>query len=173
MSNSKKRINYIISAALIAAFYAALTFFGNIFGLSYGPIQLRFSEVLTVLPLFTPAAIPGLTIGCCIANIASFNILDVVFGSLATLVAACLTYILKDIRFKGIPLLALLPPVVVNALVIGLEISLFLAPKFHFYGFLIAALQVGIGQFIVCYCFGIPFYLIVDKNKGKRNLTKK
>ena len=67
----KSKINYIVTGALIAALYAGLTYLSNIFGLAYGPIQLRFSEVLTILPVFTPAAIPGLTVGCFIANIGS------------------------------------------------------------------------------------------------------
>ena len=69
--NRKNRIKYIVTGAIIAATYAGLTYLCNFFGLAYGPIQLRVSEVLTILPLFTPAAIPGLTIGCFIANIGS------------------------------------------------------------------------------------------------------
>ena len=170
MSQKQNKINYIIHAALIAAAYAGLTFFSNIFGLAYGPIQLRISEVLTILPVFTPAAIPGLTIGCFIANIASFNILDIIFGSFATLVAAILTYLLKEIKFKKIPILAFAPPILVNAFIIGLEIAIFFLPEgFSIYGFLISGLQVGIGQTIVCYGLGITFYLTVSKY----NLLKK
>lgn len=166
MTNSKAKLQYITTAAIIAAVYAALTYFGAFFGLSYGPIQLRFSEVLTILPVFTPAAIPGLTIGCFIANIGSFNLLDMVFGTLATLIAAILTRLFKDIKFKGIPLLSLFPPVIVNALIIGLEISIFFLPEgLSLYGFLISALQVGTGQLIVCYALGIPFYFTVKKTK--------
>lgn len=166
MTNSKAKLQYITTAAIIAAVYAALTYFGAFFGLSYGPIQLRFSEVLTILPIFTPAAIPGLTIGCFIANIGSFNLLDMVFGTLATLIAAILTRLFKDIKFKGIPLLSLFPPVIVNALIIGLEIAIFFLPEgLSVYGFLISALQVGTGQLIVCYVLGIPFYFTVKKTK--------
>lgn len=164
MSNKKNKLNYIITAALIAAIYASITFLGSFFGLSYGPIQLRVSEVLTVLPLFTPAAIPGLTIGCFIANIGSFNLLDMVFGTLATLVAAILTYWFRNLKFKNLPLLSLLPPVLINALIIGFEIAWFFLPEsFTFWGFIISGIQVGIGQFIVCYVLGIPFYLLINK----------
>ena len=92
MTKAKKRINFIITGALIAAAYVALTFLSNIFSLAFGPIQLRVSEVLTLLPIFTPAAIPGVTLGCFIANIASFNAVDMIFGTAATLIAALLTY---------------------------------------------------------------------------------
>lgn len=164
MRKKNSKINYIIHSALIAAAYVGLTFLSNIFGLAYGPIQLRISEVLTILPIFTPAAIPGLTIGCFIANIASFNMLDMVFGSFATLIAAILTFLIRNIKFKNLPLLAMFPPVIINALIIGFEIAFFFLPKgFYFFGFLISALEVGVGQLIVCYGLGIPFYLTIKR----------
>ena len=164
--NRKDRIKYIVTGAIIAAIYAGLTYLSNFFGLAYGPIQLRISEVLTILPLFTPAAIPGLTIGCFIANIGSFNVADLLFGTSATLCAAWLTYILRDKTVKGLPIFAFLPPVIINALVIGFEIAIFLpSNKGFLYGFLLSGIEVGIGQLIVCFCFGIPFYYLVKKYK--------
>ncbi len=158
------KTEFIITGALIAAAYAGLTYLSNVFGLAYGPIQLRVSEVLTVLPIFTPAAIPGLTLGCFIANIGSFNAADMIFGTFATLLAAILTYMLKEIKFKNIPFLAMLPPVFVNAVIIGLEIAwLYLPPGSGFWGFVISFFEVGLGQLIVCVGFGIPFYLVVKK----------
>ncbi len=162
--SKRNRLNYIISAALIAAAYASLTFLSSVFGLAFGPIQLRLSEVLTILPIFTPAAIPGLTIGCLISNIGSFNALDMVFGTLATLAAAFLTYYLRGIKLKGVPFLAMLPPVIINAVVIGFEIAIFFMPDASFiWAFLISAAQIGISQFIVCVIFGVPFYLAFNK----------
>ena len=162
----RKKPEFIITGALIAAAYAGLTYLSNVLSLAYGPIQLRVSEILTILPVFTPAARPGLTIGCFIANIGSFNVADLLFGTLATLAAAILTYFLKGIKLKGIPFLAFLPPVIVNAVVIGFEIALFFLPEgYSLWGFIISGLQVGIGQFIVCFVFGIPFYLVVKKYK--------
>ncbi len=174
MSTSKEHINYITTAAIIAAIYAALTYLGSFFGLSYGPIQVRFSEALTILPIFTPAAIPGLTIGCFIANIGSFNPLDMIFGSFATFLAALLTYFLRDITFKKLPLLALLPPVVINAILIGFEIAVFfLGEGYSFYGFIISAIEVGVGQLIACYGLGLTLYLALRSKKiTKLNLFK-
>lgn len=171
----KGKIQFIITGALIAAAYAGLTYLSNVFGLAYGPIQLRVSEVLTILPVFTPAAIPGLAVGCFLANIGSFNAVDLVFGTFATLAAAVLTYFLKDIKFKGVPVLAFLPPVLVNAVVIGFEIACFFLPEgYSLWGFVISGLQVGIGQFIVCFIFGIPFYLVVKKYRiFERTYTKR
>lgn len=160
----KENINFIITSALIAALYTGLTFLSNILGLAYGPVQLRISEVLTVLPVFTPAAIPGLTVGCFIANIGSFNAADMIFGTFATFLAAVITYFLRNIKFKKIPFLSLLSPVVINAVIIGFEIAvLFLEEGYSFWGFVLSALSVGAGEFIVCFLLGIPFCLIADK----------
>ncbi len=166
MSSAKDRINYITTAAFIAAVYAALTYLGGFFGLSYGPIQIRFSEALTILPVFTPAAIPGLTAGCFLANIGSFNLLDMLFGTLATFIAAVLTYFLRNIKFKNIPILALLPPIIINAFIIGAEIAVFLLSKGpSFYGFVISSIGIGIGQLITCCGLGIPLYLLIKNRK--------
>ncbi len=173
MSSHKERLRYIVTAALIAAIYAALTYLGSFAGLSYGPIQVRFSEALTILPVFTSAAIPGLTVGCFIANIGSFNVLDMVFGTLATLIAALLTYWLKKVRLGGVPFLAPLPPVLVNAIIIGLEISIFAPEGFTPYLLLISALGVGGGQLIACYGLGLPLYFALRNKKISSKFFRK
>lgn len=165
MQNRKSKIEFLVTGALIAAAYAGLTYLCSVFSLAYGPIQFRISEVLTLLPIFTPAAIPGVTIGCFIANIGSFNALDMIFGTAATLIAAILTYYLRNIKFKGLPLLAMLPPVIINAVVIGLEIAFFFLPEgYTFWGFVISGLEVGLGELAVCVVLGIPFCLFVEKH---------
>lgn len=164
--SKKSNLNFVITGALIAAIYAALTYLSGFFGLAYGPIQLRVSEVLTILPVFTPAAIPGLTVGCFIANIGSFNAADMVFGTFATFIAAVLTYYLRNIKIKGIPCLSMLSPVIVNAFIIGFEIAVFFLPEgYSLWGFLISAIEVGLGELVVCFVLGIPFYLTVKKYK--------
>ena len=165
MSKSRERINYIITGAIIAALYVDLTFLSNIFNLAFGPVQFRVSEVLTILPVFTSAAIPGVAVGCFIANIASFNPLDMIFGTSATVIAALLTFFFRNIKFRGIPLLSMFPPVIINALVIGLEIAIFFLPEGNLlWGFVISALHVGLGELVVCVGLGITFYLVVEKN---------
>ena len=162
----KKTTLYIVQGAVIAALYAALTIGQNLLlpGSASMAVQFRVAEVLTILAFYTPAAIPGVTLGCFIANIGSFNALDMIFGTAATLIAAILTYYLRNIKFKGLPLLAMLPPVIINAVVIGLEIAFFFLPEgFTVWGFVISGLEVGLGELIVCYAFGIPFYLAVKR----------
>lgn len=100
-------------AALVAALYAVLGYFGDLFGLTFGAVQVRFAEALTVLPFLFPAAAPGLAIGCLITNLLSpYGPVDIIFGTLATAVAAWLT--IKMPRWY----LAALPPIVVNLIVL-------------------------------------------------------
>lgn len=169
---NNKSVHFLTKSAVIAALYAVLTLVAAMMNLAYGGIQFRFSEALTILPLFTPAAIPGLTIGCFIANIASpFGIIDWFFGSLATLIAACTTRALREFKIKGIPFLSLLSPVVFNAVIIGLEIAcisadgLFSFANLSLAGFLAMALSVGIGELVICFGLGIPLYIAITKSK--------
>ena len=112
----KQTVKYLAEGGVIAALYIALTFLCSLFGLSSGFIQLRLSEALCVLPVFTPAAIPGLAIGCVLANLLTGGLpFDVLFGSLATLIGAVGTYALRKHR-----LLAFLPPIIANTLIIPL-----------------------------------------------------
>ena len=125
---------YTVQGALIAAVYAALTY--AVAPLSFGATQFRISEALTILPVFTPAAIPGLAIGCVIANIGSpFGPIDIVLGTLATLLAALMTRLTRNIRFKNIPLLSLIFPTLFNGIIIGAEIMMFTPEQAGIVGF--------------------------------------
>ena len=87
-----------------------------------------------------------------------------VFGTMATLLAAVLTYMFRELRIKGLPLLSMFMPVIINAVIIGFEIALLFLPEgYSFWGFIISGLEVGIGQLIVCMGFGTPFYMVVKK----------
>ena len=94
----KGTLLYLAQAGMIAAIYAALTYLAMALNLAYGSIQFRFSEALTILPIFTPAAVPGLAIGCLIGNLASPYPLDLVFGTAASLIAALLTRAVRKVR---------------------------------------------------------------------------
>lgn len=146
-------INYWTKAAMIGAVYALLTV---IFApISYGMIQVRISEMLMILPFFTAAAIPGLFVGCIIANIiGGYGILDVVFGSLATLISA---YLVSKISNKY---LVPLPPVIINAVVVGLILHLVLGLPFY-----LTAIWVGLGQLIACYGLGLPLLFLLARHR--------
>ena len=152
-SNSSDRFNYWTRAAMIGTIYALLTvLFAPI---SYGPVQVRISEMLMILPYFTPAAIPGLFVGCFIANtFGGLGILDIIFGSLATLVSA---YLVSRINNKY---LAPLPPVIVNALIVGWVLHVVLRVPLH-----LTALYVGFGQLIACYGLGLPLLLLLERHR--------
>ena len=138
-------------SGMIAALYAALSLLASAAGLAYGPVQFRFSEALTVLPFLFPESVPGLFIGCLVANLLSpYGLVDIVVGSLATLLAAVLTSKVKHMWLSP------LPPVLCNAVLVGGLIAWyetgFTAAFWPVFG--INALWVGIGEAAVCYILG-------------------
>jgi uncharacterized membrane protein len=150
-------IRYLVQMGVIAALYSAVTVaFGSF---AYGPVQVRISEALTVLPFLWPAAIPGLTIGCAVANLfGPFGMVDVIIGSLLTLTAALLTARMPR------PWMAPLPPILINA--VGLSFYLPTMTGIPFLGgipYLSTFIAVGIGQSIACYGLGYPLLLIVRR----------
>ena len=170
--NKKKDVNFLVCGAVIAALYAALTYAASAVNLAYGAVQFRFSEALTVLAAYTPAAIPGLTIGCLLANLGSpYGITDIICGSAATLLAAVFTYLTRKVKVKGPPLLAPGFSVVFNAVIVGAEIAVFLPEGFTFKGFLIQAAFVGLGELVVCYAAGMPLCAAINKT-GLRKYLK-
>ena len=168
MKNSKK-IYQLVSASLIAAMYAVLTFV--IAQFAYGAIQLRLSEALTVLPMYTSSAIPGLTVGCLLANIIGLSlgktvIWDVLFGTMASLIAAVLTRWIGKSKNRAVRyLLGPFPAVIVNAIIVGIEITIFFTDgAASMAAFWMNFFSVFIGQAIVCYAIGIPLMLLMERN---------
>ncbi len=164
MNESKTK--FIVKSAFIAALYAVLTIalgpisFGNL------GIEFRISEALTILPIFTFSAVPGLFCGCIIANLvgmafSGLGMVDVVFGSLATLIAAVLSYFLRKITIKGFPLLSYLPPILSNAIIIGLELKIILPEVFPSFSFAFAI--IGLGELGAVFVFGTPLYFLIRK----------
>ena len=145
----KKNIHLLTQAAMIAALYVVLTFIANAFGLANYSVQVRFSEALTILPFFTPAAIPGLFIGCLISNILTgCAIPDIIFGSLATLIAAFGTWKLRGI---GNVFLSPLPPILANTIIVPFVLR-------YAYGIRplwLSFLTVGAGEIISCGILGL------------------
>jgi uncharacterized membrane protein len=155
-------------AAIVGALYAALTLLSSVFGIAYGPVQFRFSEALCVLPFLTPAAVPGLFLGCLVSNLLSpYGALDIVFGSLATLLAAIWT---GRVRRKW---LAPLPPVVCNAIIIGAVVTVQQVPMELFWGtFAYNALTIGLGEALACYVLGGLLLKVLSGNPAiKKHLS--
>lgn len=152
------KLTYLVRVAMIAAIYVVLNIiFATI---SYGPIQVRIAEALVILPFIDPSAIMGLFLGCILANvIGPLGMIDIIGGSLCTLIAAYLTHKVKN------PKLAPLPPVLINAF--GVSIYLHLLFDLPYW---ITVLYIGLGEVIACYVLGYPLLILLIKNKKRLGL---
>lgn len=169
---NRKHLRRIVIAAFIAAVYTALTYATAAAGLAYGQVQFRLSEAMCVLAAFTPAAIPGLTVGCLLSNIGStLGPIDWICGTLATLLASVAAYYLRNVKIRQIPWLVPLPSIVFNGLIVGTELACVFGDGNAFLPlFAINALWVAIGELAVCYVIGIPLYVIIDRCKPLKRL---
>ncbi|MBS5934090.1 MAG: QueT transporter family protein [Clostridiales bacterium] len=153
----RSKVQFLTQAAMIAAIYVVLTYLFQPFG--FMDVQVRVAEALTILPFFTPAAIPGLFVGCLLGNLLGGAVLlDIVIGSLTTLVAACLSYLLRKNKY-----LVALPPIIANAIVVPwvLKIGYSLAAPIP-----LMMLTVGIGEIISCGILGTMLLLALNKYKN-------
>ncbi len=164
-----KKSRFLAHGALIGALYVALTHLQNalIPGSATWAIQFRASEALCVLALFTPAAIPGLTLGCLLFNISFAGALplDFLVGSLATLLSTAGMYALRKMTVKGFPLLAMLLPGATNALLIGWELTVYIGG-----GFWLNALYVALGELVVLLALGTALYYALRTRKLDKRL---
>lgn len=165
----KNNVYHLTQAAAIAAIYVVLTFVANFFGLSNGIIQIRFSEALTILPFFTPLAIPGLFVGCLISNLLTGCMpLDVIFGSIATWIGAYGTYLIGKAAHKQssrtinrlLCIVSPLPPIIANTLII----PFILAYVYEFEGSIpYFMITVGAGEVISCGILGMFLFYAMQK----------
>jgi uncharacterized membrane protein len=150
--NNKTR--FITQAGLIGAIYIVLTI---VFApISFGEVQVRIAEVLTILPYFTPAAIPGLFVGCILGNFIGGAILyDIIFGSIASLISAILVYLIRRHKY-----LVPIPRIIVNAIIVGLTLKYAYVIPLPLISLMIF---VAIGQTIACYGLGFPLLLLLKR----------
>ena len=165
---AKQTLKPMATASVIAALYVALTL--SLPFLSFGAVQCRISEALTVLPALTPIAIPGLAVGCAVANLfgmaaSPVGAWDILIGTCATLFAAWASYGLRNVKFKGLPLLSALAPVVFNGLIVGGEIA-FLTPGAGIELFVVIMAQVAAGEAVACFALGLPLYVALNRSKA-------
>ena len=160
----KNYTRFIVYAAVIAALYAVLTHLQNILlpGSASMAIQMRISEALCVLAFFTPAAIPGLSIGCLVFNLtfAGTLPLDFLVGTLATYLAAQGMWLTRNLTVKGYPLLGMLLPALTNAILVGWELSVYIGG-----GFWLNAVYVAIGEAVVLLTLGSALYYAIKKRR--------
>ncbi len=169
MNISRKNYGLAVGG-VIAALYVVLTYtqemiFPNSTSMA---VQFRLSEAMTMLCVFTPYAIPGLTVGCILTNLITVGVLptDIILGSLATFLAGLCIYKTRHITFKGLPLLAALMPAIFNGVIIGAQIEAFyIEGPFNFFSFMTQASFVALGEFVVLFTLGL---LLVKTIKNKK-----
>ncbi len=151
-----KKVQFITQGAVIAAIYVVLVLIFDTF--SFGPIQFRIAEMLTIMPYFTPAAIPGLFVGCLIANIIGGGLIwDIVFGSIATLIGAIGSYLVRKNKW-----LVPLPPIIANMVIV----PFILKYAYGYDGLLVYFMfTVGLSEIIVCGIIGMALLTVMAKNR--------
>lgn len=164
-----KKVFFLVTTALIAASYTALSLALPM--LSFGNIQVRFAEALTLLPIIMPQSVFGIVLGCALTNLfgamLGVNVLgfiDVFVGTLATLLACNLTIKLKNVRIKDLPILSSLMPVMFNGIIIGAELAYAFMPESFLQGWLIFGMEVAIGEFIACTIVGVILIRFLEKS---------
>lgn len=157
------KIKSIATTAIVAALYATVTM--SLSFISYGPVQFRLAEIMTLLPLLNKKYILGLTLGCFLSNVlGTLGIVDIIFGTIATFISVYLVYLtgklMKD--KKGRFIIASLWPTIVNAIIIGAELKIF-------FGFplILSMIQVGFGQFVVITIIGVPLFRFLNNKYSK------
>ena len=156
----KSPVRGMVLTGLIAGLYVVFTLpFGQV---AFGPIQFRIAEVLTLLPILTPWAISGVTLGCLLSNLLFSTPLDAVVGTLATLIAAILTFRCKR------DWLAPIPPILANGIMIGAMLTWLSADRFSWGVFGIMAAEVAASEFVVCFLIGLPFLRMLRHYKLER-----
>lgn len=163
----KTKTRTIVRCALIASLYTAVSLV--LAPIAFGAVQARVSEAFTLLPVLVPDAVVGVTLGCFLTNLVGvftganvLGALDIVFGTAATLTAALCTRRLAHVRLRGLPVAAAVPPVLINAVVVGAELAWAFGPR-TFAGFLLQAGGVALGQLFSCFALGLPLVRIIEK----------
>jgi len=161
-----RKLKRLVVSALLAALYSVLALALPM--ASFGPVQFRFSEALTLLPVFSPVAGVGVTLGCLITNGIGFLMgatfpQDILFGTLATLLGCVFTWLLRGVRVRGLPVLSALSPVVCNTVIIGWEINAFFLDVPSWMGFVSSAVGVGIGELAACAVLGLLLVALLER----------
>lgn len=167
-NRASDKIRFLAVTGVVAGLYTAMTLL--LAPLSFGVVQCRVSETLTILAAYHPAGVAGLTLGCAISNLVGLTMgantagaLDILLGTLATGAAALVSYWLRHIRWGGLPILSTIPPVVFNALIIGTELTLVLGPV-NSTTWLMWMGSVAVGQLIACVGGGLPLARMLEKS---------
>ncbi len=172
-NDSHASVRRLVRCAVIAAVYVVLCLVLAPF--SYGAVQVRVAEALCLLPVFGAEYIIGVTLGCFLANLFGSTIIDVIFGTIATLLACLVTYRLRNLRLKGLAIPASLPPVFFNAVIVGIEITLFFT-DYHVMSAplwllcLSNGISVGVGELVSCTVLGVALVKLIESSAGLKGI---
>ena len=162
-------VRALVRCAMLAALYVVLCL--TLAPFSYGAVQVRVAEMLCLLPVFGGEYIIAVTLGCFLANLLGSTVIDVVFGTLATLLACLVTYCLGKKRVKGLALPAAVPPILFNAVIVGLEISIFFSDTAATLPIvLFNMLTVGLGEVVSCGILGVALVKIIESNAALKRI---
>ena len=173
MNDNKEKIRLIVYSGVIAALYVVLTL--PMAQFAFGPIQFRLAEVLTVLPAFAAGYIPGVSLGCFIANLLNPNNLgpvDIIFGTLATVIAGIFTRIIG----KNNKILGIIPPIISNGLIVGGYLPFLLVDEgssVTAQAVIISMAEVAASEAVLLIIIGIPFILLIEKNSRLKSLVER
>ena len=172
--NQNSSVRKLVRCGLVAAIYVVLCL--ALQPLSYGAVQVRVAEALCLLPVVGAEYIFGVVLGCFLANLLGSTIVDVIFGTLATLLACLVTYKLRNVRFKGLAIAASLPPVLFNAVIIGIEIAVMSPDPTSsapiWLACITTGISVGIGEVISCTVLGVLLEKIEETNTTQRKVIQ-
>lgn len=172
MNQKSMSVKRLVRCAVIAALYVVLCLVLQPF--SYGAVQVRVAEAFCLLPIFGTEYIIGVTLGCFLANLLGSTVIDVIFGTLATLLACLVTYKLRNVRFKGLAIAASLPPVLFNAVIIGIEIAVMFPDPTSSAPIWLACItngiSVGIGELVSCTVLGVVLVKLIESNAALRKV---
>lgn len=172
MKHRNSSVRRLVRCGLVAALYVALCL--ALQPLSYGAVQVRIAEALCLLPVFGSEYILGVVLGCLLSNFLGSTIVDVVFGTLATALACFATYALRKVRIKGLTIPASVPPVVFNAVIVGIEISVLYAdPAYSAPLWVLCVsngISVAIGEIVTCCVLGVALVRLIEKNPALRRI---
>ena len=157
----------LVRCGLVAALYVVLCM--ALQPLSFGAVQIRFAEALVLLPVFGAEYIAAAVLGCFLSNLLGSVLPDVIFGTLATLLACLCTYALRNVRWKKLAIPASIPPVVFNALIVGPEIAYYFSDApFTLAACVINGITVGLGEIVSCMILGVALVRLIESNPALR-----
>ena len=170
--NQNSSVRKLVHCGMVAAIYVVLCL--ALQPLSYGAVQVRVAEALCLLPVFGAEYIVGVVLGCFLANLLGSTIVDVIFGTLATLLACLVTYKLRNVRFKGLAIAASLAPVLFNGVIIGVAVAVVFPDATSSAPIWLACItngiSVGIGELISCTVLGVVLVKLIESNAALRKV---